>query len=322
MTGLRPLVPVNFNGSQAQLLVDSGAFWSMVSPASAAALKLKPDPRRVDVRILGPDGVSVLPLVSVKQFSIAHLPLSNVQFLVGTLESGAGAGAGASAGAVGLLGQDILGIADVEYDLANGAIRLMKPRDCGQAPLAYWASASLPYSVMPIDPGAKHHPIHTVGEALLNGIKIRVVFDTGAPLSTLTLAAARRAGMRPDSPGVVAAGKSSWIGLFSTFILDEAGDEEMHNVRLRFSDFSMDDGEMLIGADFFRSHRIYVANSQDKLYFTSNGYPQFDLTSMPASTAVSGLLRVRLVQPSPPPSYQLAEYGMQLDRTVILVGNH
>jgi hypothetical protein len=175
---------------------------------------------------------------------------------------------------------------------------------------------------MQIDPGAKQHPIHTVGEALLNGTKIRVVFDTGAPFSTLTLAAARRAGIRPDSPGVVVAGKSSWIGLFATFILDEAGDEEMHNVRLRFSDFALDDADMLIGADFFRSHRIYVANSQDRLYFTSNGYPQFDVTSIAASTAASGPLGIRRVESSEPPSYQLAEYGMRLDRTVILVGNH
>ena len=30
---------------------------------------------------------------------------------------------------------------------------------------------------------------------------------------------------------------------------------------------------MLLGADFFLSHRIYVANSRDKLYFTYNGGP-------------------------------------------------
>ena len=34
---------------------------------------------------------------------------------------------------------------------------------------------------------------------------------------------------------------------------------------------------MLIGADFFLSHRIYVASSQRKLYFTYNGGPVFNL---------------------------------------------
>ena len=39
---------------------------------------------------------------------------------------------------------------------------------------------------------------------------------------------------------------------------------------------------MLIGADFFLSHRVYVANSQRKLYFTYNGGPVFNLTAGPA----------------------------------------
>jgi tetratricopeptide (TPR) repeat protein len=36
---------------------------------------------------------------------------------------------------------------------------------------------------------------------------------------------------------------------------------------------------MLVGADFFLSHRIYVASSQRKLYFTYNGGPVFNLTT-------------------------------------------
>ena len=32
---------------------------------------------------------------------------------------------------------------------------------------------------------------------------------------------------------------------------------------------------MLLGADFLRSHRVLVANSQRKLYFTYSGGPVF-----------------------------------------------
>ena len=41
---------------------------------------------------------------------------------------------------------------------------------------------------------------------------------------------------------------------------------------------------MLIGADFFLSHRIYVASSQRKLYFTYNGGPVFNLDTPGAAT--------------------------------------
>jgi tetratricopeptide (TPR) repeat protein len=44
---------------------------------------------------------------------------------------------------------------------------------------------------------------------------------------------------------------------------------------------------MLIGADFFLSHRIYVASSQHRLYFTYNGGPVFNLkaSQAPPTTA-------------------------------------
>ena len=40
--------------------------------------------------------------------------------------------------------------------------------------------------------------------------------------------------------------------------------------------------DMLLGADFFLAHRIYVANNQQKMYFTYNGGPVFDLSRTPA----------------------------------------
>ena len=46
---------------------------------------------------------------------------------------------------------------------------------------------------------------------------------------------------------------------------------------------------MLIGADFFLSHHVYVANSQRKLYFTYNGGPVFNLTTTPGAAANSAV---------------------------------
>jgi predicted aspartyl protease len=292
MTELRPLVAAKFNGSDALLVVDSGAFYSMLSPASASQLKLKSAPASalVNVRIEGIHGEIAPLLTTVKEFSIANvasMTLPNFRFLVVD-------GTDPGAGAVGLLGQNLLGFADVEYDLAHGAVRLVQPHDCDRSPLAYWVKAtSSPYSVIEIDSGAKPHAVHTIGAALLNGKKIRVVFDTGAPVSMLTLAAARHAGVNPGSPGVVPAGTSSWMASFDSLKIDT---EEMHNVRLRFSDFSMAEGDMLVGADFFLSHRVYVANSQNKLYFTYNGGAPFNLSSAPPLALEPGLRGFRMIQ--------------------------
>jgi tetratricopeptide (TPR) repeat protein len=69
----------------------------------------------------------------------------------------------------------------------------------------------------------------------------------------------------------------TWVAPFASF---KIGDEEIKNTKLRVGDTSMD-SDMLIGADFFLSHRIYVASSQRKVYFTFNGGPVFNLADRP-----------------------------------------
>jgi tetratricopeptide (TPR) repeat protein len=126
---------------------------------------------------------------------------------------------------------------------------------------------------------------HTTGVASINGTKIRVLFDTGAARSILSLGAAERAGIKPDSDGVAVVGYETgvgrariktYIGRFPSF---KIGEEEIRNARLLFGDINIGFADMLIGADFFLSHRIYVASSQHQLYFTYNGGPVFNLTA-------------------------------------------
>jgi tetratricopeptide (TPR) repeat protein len=114
------------------------------------------------------------------------------------------------------------------------------------------------------------------------------MFDTGAPTSVLSERAAERAGVKVDSPGVTDGGYTrgvgqrmvkNWIAPFASFKL---GDEEIRNTRLRIGGPGLDTVDMLIGADFFLSHRIYVASKQHRLFFTYNGGAVFNLKSSPA----------------------------------------
>ena len=165
-------------------------------------------------------------------------------------------------------------------------IRLVRPKgDCRHTNLAYWAQAAAkPYSVIDIESPTLRQP-HTLSDAYLNGVKIRVMFDTGAHQSLLNLAAAKRAGITPASPAVTDGGDSwgfghkvhkTWITRFSSF---KIGAEEIQHAQLRFGDVDLTAADMLIGADFFLSHRIYVASSQNRLFFTYNGGPVFDLSA-------------------------------------------
>ncbi len=276
MDNMRPTVAVSFNGADSRLIVDSGAFYSLISMAVARQFNLRLEEAPENLRLSGigkeSTGVSV---ARVKSFGLAALKIPDVEFLAGGSEM--------SGSAVGVLGQNILGIADAEYDLAHGVIRLMRPHDCTHGSLAYWKSDN-DFSSMDIQ-RIDDADWHTVGLAYLNGNKIRVLFDTGASTSILSLRAAARAGVKPDDPGVVPAGDvrgigrkeiPTWIAPFATFAI---GDEEVRNTRLRIGDLWLEDIDMLLGADFFLSHHIYVANDQHKIYFSYNGGPVFNLAT-------------------------------------------
>jgi tetratricopeptide (TPR) repeat protein len=197
-----------------------------------------------------------------------------------------------------------LQVDDAEYDFAGGVARLMKAVDCGDTVLAYWVRPGQPYSVINtaradrslitgshiVSKETFRDPV--VGTAYVNGVAIRAMFDTGASTSFLTLNAAHKAGIKLDSPGVVPGGVVYGIGpsAVQTYIapvsIFKIGEEEIHNTRLRLAQAELQGIDMAIGADFFLSHHIYVANGQNKLYFSYNGGPVFNLAAQQAPGAV------------------------------------
>jgi tetratricopeptide (TPR) repeat protein len=283
MAGYRPLITAGINGKEARFVLDSGAFYSLMTTATAAefGLKLERAPRGAGLQGVG--GAVYTELATVKEFTFAGVPIHDVEFLVG----------GSEFGSAGLLGQNFLGHWDVEYDFSKGVVRLFKPDGCKKYRLAYWVTPGQSYSEMGIEL-ATRAGMHTVGVGYVNGQKIRVMFDTGAYTSMLSLKAAARAGIKIDSPGVVDAGYSRGIGqsMAKTYIATASSfkigdDEEIKNARLRIADVDLVVADMLLGSDFFVAHHVFVSNSQHKLYVTYNGGPVFNLTKSSAATAVA-----------------------------------
>ena len=156
--------------------------------------------------------------------------------------------------------------------------------------------------------------------ARINGAEARFVVDTGAFFQMISPAVAaqyklelqpapfglRRAGISPDSPGAVRLGMISGIGPEPVAVWSvpvdvfEIGGEKIEHTRVAVADIDLPpplDADMLLGADFFLAHHVYVANSQGKLYFTYNGGPVFNLSVLksgqaaPGSLDAAGLLR-------------------------------
>jgi len=280
MSEMRAQISGTINGRPALFVADSGAFFSMLSRESADKFQLRVGFLPPEIGVRGVGGAEVAGQTTIKEFSLVGFQngrtIKRVDFIVGGNEF--------AQGADGLIGQNVLGKADTEYDLANGYIRLFHTKDCAEALLAYWHGAAS-VGEMKIEERTPLTP-HIIGTGILNGKKVRVLFDTGTWSSILTLKAAARAGIKPDNNDVAPAGIEGgigkkqyeiWIARFDSLDL---GGELIKNARLRMADIELD-ADMLLGADFFLSHRIYVSSDQNKIYFTYNGGSVFDLRANP-----------------------------------------
>ena len=276
MIGSNPSVEVKLNGEPVRLTADSGAFYSTLSPAAAARLKLSTYAAPFYLRVMGVNGEAQVAVTKVKSFGIGGAEVPNVEFLVG------GGSLDGPMGQVGLLGQNVLHLADVDYDFTHGALSLLRPSGCSGENLGLRLTGVM-HSVLPIDRTDTAHTA-AVGVVKVNGVALRAEFDTGSNTSALTLEGARKAHLDVHGPTAVRAGVSTGVGrkLVRTWVLPvqsfQIADEQIKTTKLRVSEIDLSDADMLIGADFFLSHHVYVANSQNKVYFAYVGGPVFDLS--------------------------------------------
>ena len=298
----RPLIEGRINGQPVQILVDTGAFTTTLWTSAARELHL----RLTDVNgltVVGAGGRSVAFQTVIENLQLGGLNYKNFHVLV--------TGSGAHDAAL-IMGRDILGRTDIEFDLAHDALRLLIPKDCRDDEMPYWAAKG--YSQAPIRrAGGKAQPIEL--DVQLNGRTVQAILDSGAALSIATPAAASRSGVKLDGPqgtgrGIGPRQVASQIGVLDTFTL---GDETIRKAKIRFADLFKgteiaytgsrlgerpDMPEMLLGADFLRSHRVLVSPSHRMVFFTYEGGPVFDVTSRaepapepvatPASPAAKG----------------------------------
>lgn len=260
------VITAGINGTPVQLIVNTASSFSFLSMAVANRLHLP----LVGPYPLGPMSAYI---TTVHTLSIFGYDAHNVKLGV----SGRG-----TAGTDGTLGEDELHLADVEYDFANGLMRIVVPKNCGSQPLAYWAVGK-GVSTVKLEPETETVQTGRIASWVrVNGIRLYAVFVTGRYSSVLSRGAARRLGLAPGGAGVEPIpGRSGtrspalWSAPIATF---QIGSETIEHTHLLVADGPTALGvDLEIGADFFQSHHVYIANSQHRMYITYNGGPVFAL---------------------------------------------
>ena len=277
-----PLIDGEINGQKISILLDSGAERSFITRSAATRMML-PRYDASATRMYAVPGDRPVEAVRVEEFKIGPATRRNWNVLLSADQD-----FGSEVSLV--IGEDFLSATDVEFDLPNRAVRLFQPKDCEGVSLAYWAKGGAGEAAL--EAGAR-----TMFTVALNDRPMLAVLDTGASVSALTLSHAARYGVTPKSAGVTTAGCSVgvgrkpvdyWSGQFESFAI---GNEVIRNPTLRFADIFKDTvdpvgrassyfadlPQMALGVDFLRAHRVYVARSQRKLYFTYTGGTVFPL---------------------------------------------
>ena len=285
IVGNRAIATVGINGSRVPLMVDSGAYTSILTEAAAAQLKLSVHALPGNMSVGGVDGKVDYRMANIDKLELLGASLPDVQFIVGGIEPGGGS--------MGIIGRDILSIADTEYDLANGVIRFVFPSDdCRNANMAYWAGKT-PVSEIALarDNDNPEQVPEVRGVVRIDDRPMLATFDSGASATSLKLAAARQLGlaesdMKPSRMSYGAAGKGNqtWTAAFAKI---DVGGEVIRNSRIYVSDDDLHE-DMLLGMDFFLSHRMYVSKKRRLMFFTYNGGRIFEENvAAPATAAAS-----------------------------------
>ncbi|TMH06743.1 MAG: hypothetical protein E6H67_05495 [Betaproteobacteria bacterium] len=285
----RLIVDGAINGQKIGIMLDTGAELSLIPRSAAVRLGLSRQEVR-GYRMVGVGGETHVEAAFVDEFKIGQATRKGWRVIVaGERDLGENVGF--------ILGNDFFHQVDVEFDLAHGAVRLFQPRDCDGVSLAYWATDRI--GEVEIDTVAEAHP-QIVLTIRINGQPIKALLDSGASTSVLNKSDAARLGVTPDTTGVVGIGGATglgqksidrWIGPFESVAI---GNETIRNIMIPFADLWKDatyaatgsrlgihpggQQSMLLGSDFLLGHRLLVAHSQRKLYFTYTGGPVFQQT--------------------------------------------
>jgi predicted aspartyl protease len=269
------LVDGGVKGEPVRLQIDTGSAETLFDGAVISRFGIANNGREVTAHAMGGEFKQVMariPGLKIGSFDAGNriVNVAETHFLGGDIYA--------------LLGADILTSFDLDIDLAKNTIGLFEHNSCPGEPV-YWAN-----NFSEADLVVRKNGIIVLIE--INGVPARAVLDTGAERTIVSMNLAHRLGIDTDTAGVEKAGTVRGVdGRRITsyqyrFSMLKVGDEAVKNPVLRIADIApvkfdpdsmkrIQPGnlniEALLGADFIRSHHIYIDINRQTMYFTWNG---------------------------------------------------
>ncbi len=202
--GRRLYVPVQINGQNKRLLLDTGAPISMISDDLVKLLGL--DTHRAKVRLYDVTGIYTDHYARAP-FKIGRLTLGESEFMVSP-----GLNHMDEPDVVGTLGSDFLAMFDISIDPVAKKLDLLDPDHCLDK-VIYWPASAI--AKVPVE---RLRDGHIVLSLELDGKPVRAILDTGAEGSTLRIEAAHALlGIIPGGPETPVSGQLNGVKDLATY---------------------------------------------------------------------------------------------------------
>lgn len=173
-------------------------------------------------------------------------------------------------GADGTLGADTLRDYDVEIDMTDRSAGTVSLFSSGFCALPEWLGS--PVAIEVARSGHVRVPVK------VDGTPILAVLDTGAAVSMISMRAATRLGVRPNSPELRPVGGNGQYRIYAyPFESLELGGVVVKNPRIVIaSDGLIPGNDLVLGIDALRQTRVTIAYGSNRLYIRgpeANGEP-------------------------------------------------
>lgn len=256
------------NGSPAELLVDTGAYATVLTRTGTErrGIRLYATGRHA----AGFGGTSPIYAVIVNEFIVGPVRAGRSNMpVIGSF--------GDTPTYDGILGAPFLFQTDVEISLATKQLTFFVPEKCGGTYLGYWGQDVQDIPLRRHNEEDHKNPKFFVR---INGKELEAMIDTGAAFSLITADAAKRAGIDLNGPGVTRGTDIGGIGDHSASrwhakVKFQIGEETVENADMGVENSGLNMADVILGADFLRAHRVLFAMSQNKLYFSYVGGAPF-----------------------------------------------
>lgn len=257
------------NGRPALMMLDTGAYWSMLSRQYAEAQGFSIG-NSVIFPLRDVNGELMNKMTS-GDFKLGSANFGKTEFFIG----------GFGGEINGLVGQNLLAKVDLEIDNANKTISLFSQDHC-RGDGVHWADEAVTLTYKravraPIGSNIRKQEnkidMPIVG-ADIDGEAVTMLVDTGATYTVMDLEYAKRKfNLTTNSPGVTAAGKlvgangggsDSYSYTFSTLTISGI---KFENVPIRLS--RLESTDMLLGMNELKKLRLYFASKDGMIHVTS-----------------------------------------------------